>query len=190
MKTIVWSPAPTGVGLEVDTSENADQPWCRLNQDYQHGQIPIPGLVGMYAESVRGVMEGLRIIGPVGKPGKINPGYFVGPGRFRPTAEGQWFTGYSFNGDRIDPEEAHRRIFVPACLWVIENKCHDVVAKLRMMAAREEQQGSRLVIHDGLRGFACEDANALCSTWRGCHVSLAAVLVAYLTGNVGDSVAQ
>jgi len=98
----------------------------------------------MYADCVTGVMEGLKLIGPKGKPGKINTGYFSGPGRARIPTDKEWMLGYLFEGRRIDFQEAWDLVFVPSYRWVLWNKCPDLVGNLKKIS-----KDSDLWIWDG-----------------------------------------
>jgi len=131
---IAWTPTRDDGKKIISVKPDSDPPWCRLSPDYQAGQIPVPGLRGMYSDCVTGVMEGLKLIGPKGKPGKINPAYFSGPGRLRPVGDKEWFLGYSFKGQRIDFSQAWDLIFVPTYLWTLQNKCPDLVGNLKKIS--------------------------------------------------------
>lgn len=172
---IRWCTEPGSSGKSISVSDKAEQPWCRLSPDYQHGQIPVPGLDGMSADCVRGTIEGLKLISLKGSPGKINPGFFVGPGRERSLKEGEWMLGYSYMGERVDVSSAVRLIFVPAYTWVLYNKCYDLVANLKKMAERQSEDGQDLWIYDGLPNAYAQ------------HFSAAAVLVEFLNDTFVES---
>jgi hypothetical protein len=168
---IGWSPGPRD-GLVIDIRSEAEPPWNRLSPDYQHGQVPIPGISGMYSDCVTGVMEGLKLVGPVGQAGKINPGYFVGPGRPRDIPPGSWFLGYGLAGRRVDLGTARRQILVPSYRWILWNKCYDLVAKLRELGQHQD-----VWIHDGIPNHDLDDPAAL---------SCAFLLVEFLYGQADD----
>jgi hypothetical protein len=164
---IGWTPEHRKELRIIDIRIKSDPPWNRLAPEYQHGQIPIPGISGMYAESVTGVMEGLKLVGPRGQPGKINTGYFAGPGRLRAIKKDEWLLGYNLEGRRIDLGEARRKILIPSYHWILWNRCHDLVANLRIMG-----QDQDLWIFDGISNQDLDEFQA--------DLSVAFVLVSFL----------
>jgi len=164
---ILWaSSLPSSKNKSIDIRYTAKEPWNRLSPDYQQGQIPIPGLAGMYADCITGMMEGLKLIGPTGKPGKINPGYFQGPGRERPVEAKEWILGYSFAGQRVSLGEARQQIMIPAYHWVLWNRCHDLVANLREMGKQQD-----VWVYDGVGSGYLHDPDPF---------SMACALVSFL----------
>lgn len=176
---IRWCPERPASGFSVNVSIKVEPPWDRLSPDYQHGQIPVPGIKGMVSESVTGVMEGLKLIGLVGKRGKINPAYFTGAGRIRPLKEDddhkEWLLGYSYDGRCINLPTAREHLLIPAYIWTAQNKCHGLIAKLRQMGLKHEEDGEDLWIYDGIEGDQPADFGTL---------SPASILVAYLRGEL------
>lgn len=154
----------------IDIRAGAEQPYCRLSPDYQHGMIPIHCLTGMYSETVTGLMEGLKLIGKHGRPGHINVGYMVGPGRIRETQEGEWLRGYSYMGRSVGIAEARRRMMIPAYLWVLTHRVGNVVALLQR-EARHRTVG----LYDALKSTDIESSEPL---------STAALLTANLNGKL------
>lgn len=142
---ILWAPGEPDTGKSINVSATAKEPWNRLSQEYQHGQIPVPGMKGMYSECVMGIMEGLKLIGPQGKRGKINTGYFTGPGRVREVKEEEWMLGWSLDGLRFSIYEAQRYILIPSCQWVLDNKSYSLVAKLRKLGSQGD-----ITVYDGV----------------------------------------
>lgn len=160
-----------GIDL-VDMRATAPQPFCRLSFDYQHGQIPVVGMSGMYGESVTGIFEALKLVGREGMRGHVNVGYLMGPGRERAVSADEWVSGHLYGGRPVALAEARRRILIPAYVWVLTHRVGDVVATLR----RKDEQ--RVVgLYDG---FASADVGS------PTRLSAAAVLTAYLTGRLGE----
>ena len=176
---IVWRPKkPDGVVPRIGISLNGEEPWNRLSWNYQHGQIPVPEMKGMYSECVRGIYEGLKLVGPEGKSGKINPGYFTGPGRPRTVKEKEWMLGWSIKGVRCGAVEANGLILVPTYTWVLDNKVYDVVAKLKTIAARHEEEGNNLYLYDDVSNGHQLETSA---------VSPASILVEYINDTAAPS---
>jgi hypothetical protein len=170
---IRWSPKkPEDDVYSIDISITGEEPWNRLSWDYQHGQIPVPGLKGMYSECVRGIVEGLKLIGPEGKRGKINPGYFVGPGREREVKDGEWMLGYSIDGLRCGVIEFNDRVLLASYLWMIRNKAYDIVYKLKQLVAKHEEEDQDIFVYDWITNDQRLEPEL---------VSPAALLVEYLT---------
>jgi hypothetical protein len=154
----------------IDIRPEADQPFCRLGFDYQHGGIPIPGLAGMFSESITGVLEGLKLVGRHGKPGKINPAFFSGPGRTRELRSGQWCSGYLYRGRSLGLVDARRNLLIPAYLWVLSNRAHAIIQRLH-----RERETQAIGLYDG------RDSSDILSPEP---LSAAAVLAAYLNGEL------
>ncbi len=174
---IRWAPAEPAEGVSIDVSLHGKDPWNKLNWDYQHGQIPVPKMSGMYSECVRGLVEGLKIIGPSGKRGSINPGYFVGPGRERELKDEEWLLGWRLGSERVSIPRVNTDIIIPSFVWVLDNKVYDVVASLRQFAAKCEQDGEDLIIYDEMTNDDPMEME---------FISTARVLVAHLTNSVDD----
>ena len=154
----------------IDISMSGEFPFSMLSFDFQHGHIPVPGLSGMFSESVTGALEGLRLVGRRGHPGKVNFGYFVGPGRERPIRTGYWATGYSYRGRCIELPEARRRILIPAYLWVLSHKAGPALTKVRKQSEQHD-----VWVWDGY---------ASCDMQAPERLSAAATLAAYLSGQL------
>jgi hypothetical protein len=152
-----------------DIRATAEQPWCRLAFDYQHGGIPVPGYHGMRADSVTGTMEALKLVGPVEAVGRINLGYLSGAGRVRHVPEGHRCSGYHYRGRPVGLGTARVNILVPSYLWVLSNQVADVVCELRRIA-KSRTAG----LFDG-------DSPDILSDER---LSAAALLAAYLSGQM------
>jgi len=164
-------PQEPGVHV-VDMRVTAQQPFCRLSFDYQHGQIPVLCMTGMYSESVTGIMEGLKMVGRHGMSGHVNVGYFVGAGRERVIKDDEWLTGYHYRGRAVSTLEARRCILIPQYAWVLAHRVGDVVALLRKSAKA--------------RTIGLYDGNPSADLTAPEPVSAAALLAAYLTGRLHD----
>lgn len=162
-----WRQNPDGA---VDISERAASPWDRFCPWYHHGQIPVPGFYGMQSQTVGGIMRALQLIGPVGRPGRLDLSYLVGGERARGVPEGHWLTGYQLLSQRVGLAEARRKIFVPAYLWVLRNRVGELIARLRVMGQRDDVE-----VYDGLDNADLEAPKPL---------SYGALVCAYLNDDV------
>lgn len=90
----------------VNVSSKASPPYCFLSPFFPHGDIPVPGMKGVAADSVEGVWQGLKSV-----RGRIDESFFHGPGkkrRSRAAVEGHRY------GDRLlSYGEARNLIYVP-----------------------------------------------------------------------------
>jgi hypothetical protein len=121
----------------VDMRSCAEPPWHRLSPDYQHGQIPVTGCAGMYADTCRGVFEGLKLTGRAGFTSHINIGYFKGPGRVRTLRTGEHLNGWMYRGRAVGLEGARLQIEIPTYQWLLNNRVPELVAKLRTLSATQ-----------------------------------------------------
>ena len=106
---------PPPRALRIDVSSEGDDPFNLFSPMHPHGEIPIPGLSGQYADSVEGIWQGLKVI-----RGKTAPRYFTGPGKKR----GGKPAGHKFGTSRrlLGLEAARVRIYIPAYEWMLENR--------------------------------------------------------------------
>lgn len=112
---LVRTSAPAADEVWIDVSSGAELPLHQLSPFYAHGGIPVPGMPGQLSDSVEGIWQGLKVI-----RGRIAPRYFSGGGRKR----GGKPAGHQF-GDRkrlLGIEAARREIYIPAYMWVLENR--------------------------------------------------------------------
>ncbi len=124
--------------LILDLTSRGEEPWVRFSPFYPHGGIPVPHAPGVFAQSVEGLWQGLKVfehedIDPSrwqvaemrgikraagGPRGKVL-GHRLGPGS---TA----LLGY---------RDARYRIYLPAYRWVLQNRLAAEVDRLRHEAA-------------------------------------------------------
>jgi len=119
--------------LCFDVTSRGEEPWVRFSPFFPHGGIPAPNTPGVFARSVEGLWQGLKVferedIDPSrweissmkgikragGKRGKVL-GHRFGVGS-------DVLLGY---------RDARMRIYLPAYRWVLENCLAAEVAKLR-----------------------------------------------------------
>lgn len=150
----------------------SDEPWCQLSVDWQHGQIPVPGME-MKAETVRGVFEGLRLVGQSGRTSRYDVSLFRGPGRPRRIPDGEiQFGWYGGAGPSIGLIEAHHRILIPTYLAMLDS----IPNVLQALHAKHEERGD-IDLWDGI-----QNDNPL----RPDPLSAAAILTATLNGSIEE----
>jgi hypothetical protein len=124
----------------VDVTSKATDALVQLSPFYPHGGIPIPFSEGQTAASVEGIWQGLKVF----ETADIDPFMFENatmknikrtvrkfgtPLGHRKGVHGTELLGY------ID---ARIEIYLPAYLWVLENKVQHIMTRLRTAAETED----------------------------------------------------
>jgi hypothetical protein len=123
--------------LVLGVTSRGEEPWIRFSPFFPHGGIPVPNTPGVFARSVEGLWQGLKVF----EHEDIDPGRWditdmqgiKRAGRTRGKVLGHRF------GVRSDVllgyREARYRIYLPAYRWVLENRLVSEVGRLREDAA-------------------------------------------------------
>ena len=121
----------------IDVTSKATDEFQRLSPFYPHGGIPVPFSPGWTAMSVEGIWQGLKV---------FKSGVGVDRNAFRnDTMKGikrTVRTNGPILGHRkgVDGSEildyltARYMIYKPSYMWMLENKCADLIKKLRIIA--------------------------------------------------------
>lgn len=120
----------------LDVTSRGEAPWVRFSPFYPHCGIPVPFTEGVTAASVEGVWQALKVF----ETADVDRSKL-----FVTTMTGLKRTARRFGrvlghragleGDRLLPYvEARRAIYLPAYLWVLENRLADEVVRLRELA--------------------------------------------------------
>lgn len=123
--------------IVIDVTSMGEGGWVKLSPFYPHGGIPVPFSPGYFSESVEGIWQGLKVFeneGATQKPMHIMSmknikrsvkklGTCLG---HQKGLESKELLGY------ID---ARKQIYIPAYEWVLENRCANLVRKLREYSA-------------------------------------------------------
>lgn len=117
----------------VDVTSKATDDLVRLSPFYPHGGIPVPFSSGCTSMSVEGIWQGLKVFEHYG----IDVQMFRNATmknlkrtvrRFgKPLGHRKGVTG----NELLNYIDARMQIYVPAYKWVLENKAHEQVNKLR-----------------------------------------------------------
>lgn len=123
----------------VDLTSKGSEPFVRFSPFYPHGDIPIPGSPGVFAQSVEGLWQGLKVferedIDP-GKWAITNMSGIKRSGKSRGAVLGHRFGIGS--GALLGYRDARHQIYLPAYKWVLENRLNDQVQQLRTIAASQ-----------------------------------------------------
>jgi hypothetical protein len=115
--------------LVLDVTSRGEEPWVRFSPFYPHGGIPIPNTPGVFARSVEGLWQGLKVF--------ENDG--VDPSRWEITnmrgikRRGK-IVGHRFgigSDALLGYRDARHLIYLPAYRWVLDNHLSEEVGRLR-----------------------------------------------------------
>ena len=121
-------------GLEIiDVTSKGPEPWVRLSPFYPHGEIPVPFSPGVFAQSVEGVWQGLKVFESESiDMAKFSVANMKGIKRSVKTrgrvlghqagTKSETLLGYL---------EARIQIYLPTYRWVLENKLRSEIEQLR-----------------------------------------------------------
>lgn len=120
--------------LVLDVTSKGEEPWVRFSPFYPHGGIPLPGSPGVFARSVEGLWQGLKVFENEGvDPSRWEIGDMKGIKRAAGGKRGK-VLGHRLgvgSGVLLGYRDARYRIYLPAYRWVLENCLADQVALLR-----------------------------------------------------------
>lgn len=91
--------------VAYDVSSKAKPPFVKLSPFYPHGLIPVPGLDGVFADSVEGIWQGLKVFDR-----KIDESYFKGKGKKRRGVP----EGHRLGDRLLGYVEARKSIYIPS----------------------------------------------------------------------------
>jgi len=120
----------------VDVTSRGPEPWVRFSPFYPHGGIPIPFSPGVFAASVEGIWQGLKVF----EQADVDPATFSNTkmkGIKRTVRKNGRVLGHraGLNGDRLlGYIEARKQIYLPSYRWVLDNRLQDELEELRQLA--------------------------------------------------------
>lgn len=123
----------------VDVTSKGSEPFVRFSPFYPHGDIPIPGSPGVFAQSVEGLWQGLKVF----EREDIDPAKWAitsmagikRSGKSRGAVLGHRF---GIGSDvLLGYRDARHQIYLPAYKWVLENRLKEQVQQLRTIAASQ-----------------------------------------------------
>lgn len=123
----------------VDVTSKAKDGLIKLSPFYPHGDIPIPFSYGIFAKSVEGIWQGLKVFEYDGvdkskfsndtmKNIKRSVRKFGKPKGHKKGVDGNEFLDYI---------QARIYIYLPSYLWILENKVKQIIERLKI--ANQEQ---------------------------------------------------
>jgi hypothetical protein len=124
----------------VDVTSKATTGLVKLSPFYPHGGIPIPFSEGQTAMCVEGIWQGLKVF----EKEDIDPKMFLNDKmknikrtvrKFgKPLGHRKGTKGTEL----LDYIQARIQIYLPAYLWVLENKAHYIVERLREVSKEQD----------------------------------------------------
>lgn len=121
----------------IDVTSKATDEFQRLSPFYPHGGIPVPFSTGVTSKSVEGIWQGLKV-------------FKSGVGIDRSSFRNDTMKGIKRTVRTNGPMLGHRKgvngtevlgyitarheIYKPSYIWMLENKCADLIKKLRIIA--------------------------------------------------------
>ena len=122
--------------LLIDATSKATDEWVKLSPFYPHGGIPVPFSEDYKASCVEAIWQGLKVfelydvdtslfLNTTMKGLKRTVRKYGKPLGHRKGVHGTELLGY------ID---ARKQIYLPAYLWVLENKVQDLIKRLKIMS--------------------------------------------------------
>ena len=120
----------------IDVTSKAEGEWRKLSPFYPHGGIPVPFSDGVVSMSVEGVWQGLKVFESEGVDlMSFRNDTMKGIKRTCRTKGRCLGHRKGVKGDvLLDYIEARKAIYIPSYFWMLENKCQDLVKKLRIIS--------------------------------------------------------
>lgn len=120
----------------IDVTSHAKDEYVKLSPFYPHGSIPIPDSDGWIGASVEGIWQGLKVFEHEGVDIKTMHNKTM-KGIKRTVKSHGKVLGHrrGVTGELMDYLTARLELYIPIYNWVLENRCQDLVAKLKALAA-------------------------------------------------------
>lgn len=122
----------------IDVTSHAKDEYKQLSPFYPHGSIPIPDSDGWMGTSVEGIWQGLKVFEREGVDIKTIHNKTM-TGIKRTTKSHGRVLGHrrGVTGELMDYLTARQELYIPCYNWVLENKCQELIAKLKSLAAEK-----------------------------------------------------
>ena len=123
----------------IDVTSKGPTPWVRFSPFYPHGGIPVPFSPGIFAASVEGIWQGLKVF----ENADVDPATLANTsmkGIKRTTRKFGRVLGHraGLHGDRLLAYvDARKQIYLPSYLWVLENRLQRELEELRRLTAKQ-----------------------------------------------------
>jgi hypothetical protein len=123
----------------IDVTSNGVLPWVKFSPFYPHGNIPVPFSTGVFAASVEGIWQGLKVFVRAGvDSGKFNITTMQGIKRsVRANGPIQGHRA-GVSGQRImSYREARYVIYLPSYKWVLDHALQAEIAALKQLISAQ-----------------------------------------------------
>lgn len=120
----------------IDVTSKAEGEWKKLSPFYPHGGIPVPFASTATSMSVEGIWQGLKVF----ETEDVDTSSFRNAtmkGLKRTVRKNGRCLGHrkGIKGtELLEYIEARKQIYVPSYFWMLENKCADLVSKLKVIS--------------------------------------------------------
>lgn len=126
-------------GLIIDVTSKSDSKFQKLSPFYPIGGIPIPNSNGLESESVEGIWQGLKVFENNDVDfTKFSNSSMINLKRTVRTYGKPLGHRYGINNTTIlGYIEARIKIFIPAYIWVLNNKVQPLVNELKILSEKQ-----------------------------------------------------
>ena len=117
----------------IDMTNQGEGGWIKLSPLYPHGGIPVPFSDGYFSETVEGVWQGLKVFEHEGvslKPMRIMSMRGINRSGKKLGACFGYQKGME-SEELLNEVDARKQIYIPVYEWLLENRCKNLVQKLR-----------------------------------------------------------
>ena len=117
----------------IDVTSKATDDFIRLSPFYPVGGIPVPSMENVTSMSVEGIWQGLKVFDGEG----TDPSCFMNKtmkGLKRTCRTHGECLGHFYNGQLLGYIEARKLIYVTSYKWMLENRCADLVNKIKVIS--------------------------------------------------------
>lgn len=127
----------------IDVTSNAADEFIRFSPLYPNGDIPVPGMVGVYSESVEGIWQGLKVFEVYMGDPVLYRKFGVDYSKFQNASMKNLkrtfnkfgpVHGHKLGNEYLSYLEARKKIYVTSYYWVLEHKCADLIERLRTLS--------------------------------------------------------
>ena len=117
----------------VDVTSNAKDEFVKLSPFYPHGGIPVPFMENRTASCVEAIWQGLKVF----ESADVDLSLFRNTtmkNLKRTVRKYGKPLGHRKGTELLGYIEARKEIYVPSYFWMLENKCADLVKKIRIIS--------------------------------------------------------
>ena len=117
----------------IDVTSNAKDEFIRLSPFYPHGGIPVPFMENKEASCVEAIWQGLKVF----ENADVDLSLFRNTtmkNLKRTVRKYGKPLGHKKGTELLGYIEARKEIYIPAYYWMLENKCADLVKKIRIIS--------------------------------------------------------